>query len=467
MITDLKEKSEVFAKNEKELPPIERTLLFLIFVTSSMFLLQIRGKYFSLLFEVVFCVYMICKKKRIILPKYLLINLIIIEMFLAAIPAFFSEMPLTYRKTAIDLAIMTLPVYFTFVYIRELLMEGYDVLSLIIKAIKVMVLIQIGWFLMQTVLWYGLHIDLNKAVFVDRLHLVNNASFIRSWVYYPSGLTWHSAILAPLLVLAFILFERPVMRALILFVALLCGNSTALIGVVLTLVLLILERMSSSYGRISKNRLLVVFAVFFAAIAAVYLSGSMSRVVASVTRLYTRLFGAERDASTAAHFGYYKDYLTIFRNSSVPQIFLGYGVGCSGFTITKLYGRYTELSNWAIESDIVNILVSRGIVGFLLYYGFMFTVMLKGLKVDVRYFIFMAVVFIQGFGYNIQFDYVFLIEMLLYASIDMGDNFFLHNGKDTRVSSLSVRFRPEVFYSGGDSWKSRSSVSVITQAGKS
>ena len=245
MITDLKEKSEVFAKNEKELPPIERTLLFLIFVTSSMFLFQIRGKYFSLLFEVVFCVYMICKKKRIILPKYLLINLIIIEMFLAAIPAFFSEMPLTYRKTAIDLAIMTLPVYFTFVYIRELLMEGYDVLSLIIKAIKVMVLIQIGWFLMQTVLWYGLHIDLNKAVFVDRLHLVNNASFIRSWVYYPSGLTWHSAILAPLLVLAFILFEKPVMRALILFVALLCGNSTALIGVILTLVLLILERVDT------------------------------------------------------------------------------------------------------------------------------------------------------------------------------------------------------------------------------
>ena len=467
MIIGLKKKFAVYAKNEKELPPIEKTLLFLIFVTSSMFLLQIDGKYFSLLFQVVFCGFMLCKKKRIILPKYFLINLIIIGLFVSAIPAFFSEMPVSYKRAAIIQAIMILPVYVTLVYIRELLMEGYDVFSLIIRAIKVMVLIQIGWFLLQTVLWYGMGIDLNKVLFVDLLHLVENASFIRSKVYYPSGLTWHSAVLAPLLVLGFILFEKPVVRVLILFVAFLCGNSTALIGVVLTALLLILEQVASSYGRIARNRLLLVCGVLLAAVLAVYLSGSMSRVLDAVTRLFTRLFGEERDASTEAHFGYYRDYLTIFRNSAVPQIFLGYGYGCSGYTITMLYDRYTNLASWAIESDIVNILVSRGIIGFLLYYWFMFYIMIRGLKTDVRYFIFMAVLFVQGFGYNIQFPYVFLIEMVLFVSLEFGDNFFLHNGSDTRVSTLSVRMGPEVYDSGGSAWKYPSSALAITPAGKS
>ena len=37
-----------------------------------------------------------------------------------------------------------------------------------------------------------------------------------------------------------------------------------------------------------------------------------------------------------------------------------------------MYGRYDELGNWAVECDIINILLSRGIVGFVSYYFFLF-----------------------------------------------------------------------------------------------
>ena len=105
------------------------------------------------------------------------------------------------------------------------------------------------------------------------------------------------------------------------------------------------------------------------------------------------------------------------------QIF-GYGVGCSGYTITSLYGRYADGGTWAIESDFINILVSRGIIGFIIYYWFLIRIMIKGFKIDYRYAIFIITVLFQGFGYNIQFDYLLLIEILMYILIENRVNFF-------------------------------------------
>ena len=48
----------------------------------------------------------------------------------------------------------------------------------------------------------------------------------------------------------------------------------------------------------------------------------------------------------------------------------------------------------------------------------------------------MAIIFIQGVGYHFQSDYVLLIEMLLYASIELGDDFFLYHGKDNPHQSF-------------------------------
>ena len=50
--------------------------------------------------------------------------------------------------------------------------------------------------------------------------------------------------------------------------------------------------------------------------------------------------------------------------------------------------------------------------------------MLKGIKIDIRYFIFIFVILFQGFGYNIQFDYLLLIEIILFISIREDINFF-------------------------------------------
>ena len=68
--------------------------------------------------------------------------------------------------------------------------------------------------------------------------------------------------------------------------------------------------------------------------------------------------------------------------------------------------------------------MSRGIIGFIIYYWFLIRIMIKGFKIDYRYAIFIITVLFQGFGYNIQFDYLLLIEILMYILIENRVNFF-------------------------------------------
>ena len=46
------------------------------------------------------------------------------------------------------------------------------------------------------------------------------------------------------------------------------------------------------------------------------------------------------------------------------------------------------------------------------------------MQIDIRYFIFIFVILFQGFGYNIQFDYLLLIEIIMFISIREDINFF-------------------------------------------
>ena len=175
---------------------------------------------------------------------------------------------------------------------------------------------------------------------------------------------------------------------------------------------------------VSKGKLIQIFILAILIIIVFCTPAIMDKLAEVVIRLGTRLFGAEKDASTAAHLGYYSDYIKILKNSSLSQIIFGYGYGCSGYTITELYGRYADGGTWAIECDYVNILVSRGIIGFISYYSFLLYIMLKGIKIDIRYFIFIFVILFQGFGYNIQFHYLLLIEIIMFISIREDINFF-------------------------------------------
>lgn len=412
-------------KDSKE---IGKIILFLMVWSSPMFVLQMGGKALFLWLQILFVFFMALNRKRFLPIKYPIINLIFAELFISAFFAFTTSMPLSYKKAAINLSIMALPMYFVIAYMQGMIaIQKEKIFRFICKAIKAAIIVQLIWFFLELGIYRVLHIDINQIVFVNALHLVSNASFIRSWVWYPSGLTWHSAVLGPLFVLGIILFDSLFIKAGIFLAAVLCGNSTCLIGVMLCAAMIIVYRILKRKTRIPKKTLAIILVMIGIAIAGVIYLNLGEVILKVFNNLWIRLFGSEKDASTAAHLSYYTDYISIIKKSSVSQIIFGYGYGCSGYPITVLYDRYSELSSWAIECDIVDILVSRGIAGFCVYYYFLFYIMLKGRKLDYRYFIFVLVILIQGLGYNVQFDYVFFVELLLYISIKLQINFWGSN----------------------------------------
>lgn len=401
-------------------------LVCLMMVLSSMVVLQISGRTAFLFLQIFFCGVMLINRKSVSFFTDPLINLIFVELIICAFSACIGDMYYSYKKAAVVMTIYALILYFAATYLHSMMKTDPKTLPAFVRGIRIMCLVQLAWIPLQYVLHKGFGIDINQKLFVDTLHLLDNASFIRSWVYYPSGLTWHSAVLAPTLVLAFILFKSPYIRALILVDALICGNSTTLIGVALCAVLCFIFWIPANPKglRIKKATMVALLLMAVGGGIVLLTTDLLESLLSSVTYLYQRLFGDIGDTSTEAHLGYYLDYFKILKTSTPMQILFGYGEGCSGYPITVMYDRYAGVDNWSIESDVVNLIVSRGIAGFLLYYWFLFYIAFKGLRRDPRYFAFMFPVLVQGFGYNVQWDYVFLIELVMYMTLKTDMNFF-------------------------------------------
>lgn len=90
---------------------MQRMLFFMVFV-SPLLVLQIVRKEVFLWLQVTFVTMFFYKEKKIELIKEPLIVMLFAEPFIAGVFAQFSSMTETYKRTAINLAIMALPLYF-------------------------------------------------------------------------------------------------------------------------------------------------------------------------------------------------------------------------------------------------------------------------------------------------------------------------------------------------------------------
>lgn len=408
-------------------------LIALMIFFSSILVVQFDGRPLYMFLELALCLVMfILLKKAFVLP-FAELNIYFVALAASALTAVFSDMRYSYQKAAVVMSLYAIPLYFAATYCIHLIKTKKNILSIIIKAIKAMVLAHCIWMPIQLVLYRAFEFDINKFIFVDVFGFLDNASFIRNWSYYPSGLTWHSAVLAPLFVLGLVLFKSIPIRLLILFDTLICGNSTALIGVGFCVALLLLKKLVRREPLIvwtSKTKKQVILLVILATIALVFF-GMFNTILDKFIYLFMRLFGPDKDASTEAHLAYYTDYFKVVENSNIFQVIFGYGSGCSGYPYTMLYGRYTSHGNWSVESDVMSILVGRGIVGFVSFYTFLFKIAFKGAKKDFRYLAVMLPIILQGFGYNIQWDYVILIEIIMLGCISADINFFGEVGTES------------------------------------
>lgn len=396
---------------------ISGCILGLMFFFSSLLVFQIpfHSMTYFIVLEVIFCGYMFLWKKSLYFSDMLL-TLFMFEIVCSAFLSFFySTIPLSYRKTALYMTALILPSYFVVMYLNQLITEKPDCVYVLKWAIKAMCVAQIGWSLIQFVC-YRVGIDLNKVVFEDLLHMLENAS---SGKIAPSGFAWHPAILAPVVVLTFYLFDNIWIKMAAVFVALTCKNATALLGVMLCIAIEVFYIVKSRKIKINKFLFKILLVLGMIAIAGGIKLGIFQQIFDKILFIFQRIAGTVQDDSAMGHKRYFTALPRVWGVSSVSQILFGYGTGCSGYAIDRIFQQFTllGLGNWAVESDIMNILYSWGIFGFVLYYSMLLYIMLKGGSINRKYTCACLIITLQGITYNIQYEGMMLIMMTLYICV--------------------------------------------------
>lgn len=403
----------------------EKNIIAIMIFFSSFVLFKIGNITWFILFELLFCIYCICKYKKFFIVNVPIVNILYLELILSTIIGMIWNLQESYQKSSIFMGLLSFLTYMVFLYMNHSIKNDFEVIVYVKKALKLMMIIQLLWIPIQYMVYNLCNLDINNLIFVDMLHISNDASFIRAWTWYPAGCCHHPAVIAPMFVIAFCYFNSLPIKLLIIFDSLICGSSTALVGVLIALVLTIFSELFVNRKIMvkRKNIIFLVLLIVFVIIV-FYQSNGFDVINERLSYLFTRVTGLSTDDSTSAHFQYYLDYIDIFKKSNIFQRLFGCGEGCSGMWASLIYGRYAELGNWSIECDIVNILVNRGIIGFILFYSFLISIIIKGWKFNKYYSIVVLAIVVQGLGYNVQWDYIILIELLFYLCIKYKIDFF-------------------------------------------
>lgn len=405
---------------QESLKKIILFIMVLMILTSSMIILQKRGYTFFVLFQCIFVFLCFLYNKKVYIFRNPFVNLTFIELIISAGFAYFSDMKSTYCHTAVYMTMLLIPIYLATSYINHMASEKQRILNVIRKTMKIAVLMQMGWCMLQFVLNRLLKWDLNKIIFTNFLHMVKTASIRREGTLSLTGFGWHPVLMAPILVIAYYMFDSKLVKLMAIIIAFLCGNSTAIIGVVMCLGFDILKMIPKIKEKVIIRRdfTFIIICVSLIGVGVLIQTGMLEVIWTKIQMLFQRILIAESDDSAIAHKRYFTAYPNVLSISSLIQVLLGYGEGCSGYPFGVLFQQYVGLTNWSVESDVMNILISRGLLGFCAFYGFLGTIMWKGKAVNLKYTSIILIFIVQGITYNIQFDWLFMFEIILLISIE-------------------------------------------------
>lgn len=407
---------------------VANLLVVMMLLSSSLMVLQIKGRTIFLLLQILFCIYMFITTKKVVIQKSFILIFIMGELLVSLGFAMFSNIPLSYKKAAVYTTMLMVIIFFVMSYMIYLLKNSVINIELIKKCLKVMCILQLHWTIVQYVLYEFLNFNINEYIFVKTLRMVDKASAFKAGNYFmPSGFCWHPAVLVPIVVISFFLFKSWYMKLITILVSFLCRNTTALICMMLCIGLVLLRQMFIILKRKRFNRILglccIVLVIMGLAVA--FKLGIVEKLIEKIIYIYQRIFGLVNDhGSGDAHKRYYTAIMDVVDISNVPQILFGYGLGASGYPFTVLFNQYSGHANWAVESDFMNILYSRGIVGFVAYYGMLAYIAIKGYKVNYKYTFVIGIITIAGITYNIQFDWLFMINILFLYLVQNGYDIF-------------------------------------------
>lgn len=399
-------------------PRIDETLLFLLGLFSTMQILQFAGFPFSTWLTVLTVGYLFLTRGFSFRRDWLLLATLV-SMIVTMGVSLVSDIPAAYKKVAVTGLLQWILIFLLCFFLRR---EETDCsVSVFLRGFDWSCRIQLVWCVLQMVAYYGLNLDINTRLFGDLLHMNNETSQYRDGVLACTGLHWHAANLIPILLYAYFRHRNVFVKLLCLVVVYLTKNATTLIAFAAALGLdfLSFSKRTLSDNRCAISRKVMIYAVFgvfgLLLVSPILLPKVWEMAEYLFLRIYQIWNPSYGNESSTVHFNYYKNLPHILRNIPIQQMLFGSGLNTSGYRFTQFFGQYAE-SVWTVESDFVNGILNKGLIGIILQYWFLFTLCHRLRKTgQAKLAKFVLVLIISGFIYDNQFIWVLLLEYLLYC----------------------------------------------------
>ena len=420
--------------NYKWLNKIDRIFIYLFVILNSISGLQIKNVSINSILVLLFIVFVLIKfitKKsdnNIFLPKN---NLFIFLMFSCILSCVFS---LTYTYVIPHNSVVISFIMNAFCYImifvllyntdKEMFKEMCDVF---VKGLIYAARIQVIWGLLQMVFLYTKNININKILFVDILQSSISENWVMGfysdgrWILRMTGLNYENAIFAIVVCIGLSLEKNKVWKAIETFAVIFCLSRTGWLMVFIYYLTLILKNIKKKKNISSKNFYRAMVVILMLILLTILLYNFNDTIRLQINSIYYRITDNDsNNISGVRHFSYYiyGPYLLI-NDSNIMQMLFGYGIRCSGIPfsehldiLNKMGGTVDYKSAWAVESDVIGLLLGGGIVTTLIYY-------LMGYKLIKNNNIFTnAIIIILFGGVTYHFHSIsYIILIFIFASL--------------------------------------------------
>lgn len=399
-------------------PRTDTALLFLLGLFSTWQIVQIAGFPLSTWLAVLTVGYLCLTREWSIRRDGLLLT-ILGSLVITLAVSMTAKIPVSYKKVSLTGTALWLFVILLAFHVRR--EDGDRSASAFLRGMDWSCRIQLAWCILQMGLYYVLKLDINAKLFGELLHMNNETSQYRNGILACTGLHWHAANLIPVLVYTYFRHRSIWVKGLCLMLVYLTRNATALIAIAFAVGLdfLSFAKYTVCDKRSSVSRKIMVYTVF-GVVAVVLISPVLLPKVREMAqylllRVYQIWNPTAGNESSAVHFNYYRHLPHILQNIPAPELIFGSGLNTSGYRFTQFFGQYAE-SVWTVESDFVNGILNKGLLGVALQYGFLLVLWCRlrktGQKPMSRL---ILVLILSGFIYDNQFIWVLMLEYMLYC----------------------------------------------------
>ena len=378
---------------------------------------------------ILFFIYKVTSSSKLIGRIY---GLYIIGLTLASgIMMYLGSLPDKWKESSFNQIVL----YLTVTMVLFLRFSRKEIIELI-KGIRLGLIINIIWGIVQFGLHLLLKLDINDIIFNKILSMREEASTFNNALktVCVTGLNWHPAQLVPIIILAYFLFDNILVKCLLIFLAFISTNTTCMVALVLCYSIEFIGcifdgKIRKEPKRLKRTDFFVVLTLILGVMVVLivkeniisYIVSHVSRVIDRISSAYT---GININNSTKLHLRYYTAYPLIFSRYGLKNALFGVGFECSGYPFTELFGQYAGLKSWHVESDLINFLVGRGIIWTISHYILLFVIAFKGKKISPKYTMMILVLIGSGILYNNNFLWVEFLIYVLFITINSRYDFF-------------------------------------------